>query len=345
MRPSVKIAVLALATLLGLAWWKGLNALLGNRDHRPAIAATEGGQDMPAKVKKTDKEWKAVLTPEQYEVMRKCGTERPFTGKFNDFWEKGVYVCAACGTPLFRSEMKYEHGTGWPSFTTPVDEKNLDFRDDYTLLMKRVEVRCAGCGAHLGHVFDDGPEPTFLHYCVNSASLDFKPEAAAAAGDRAKGASAATETATFAAGCFWGVEHKLGKLPGVGATIVGYTGGRTVAPTYEEVCTDKTGHAEAVQVTFDPKQVSYADLVRHFFSIHDPTQVDRQGPDRGTQYRSAIFYHDEGQRAEARKVMDELAASGRFKKRLATELTPASAFYKAEEYHQKYFEKHGFVCY
>ena len=127
--------------------------------------------------------------------------------------------------------------------------------------------------------------------------------------------------------------------------MVGYTGGKTVDPTYEEVCSDRTGHAEAVQLTFDPARLSYADLVRHFFSIHDPTQVNRQGPDQGSQYRSAIFYHSDAQREEARKVMEEMKSSGKFKKRLATELVPASAFYKAEEYHQKYFEKHGVVCY
>lgn len=339
----VKIAVLALATLLGLAGWRGLNALADLESPRPSPASREG-QDMPSKIKRSEKEWKAALTPEQYEVMRKCGTERPFTGRYNDFWENGVYVCAGCGTPLFQSNVKYEHGTGWPSFTAPVDEKNIEYRDDFSLLAKRIEVRCATCGAHLGHVFDDGPEPTFLHYCINSASMSFKPEAA----DKAPGpgtAAAATETATFAAGCFWGVEYKLGKVPGVVSTAVGYTGGRKADPTYEEVCTDKTGHAEAVEVTFDPAQVSYADLVRHFFSIHDPTQVDRQGPDRGSQYRSAIFYHGEAQREAARKIMDELESSKKFKKRLATELAPAGAFYRAEEYHQKYFEKHGVVCY
>ncbi len=338
----VKIMILAAATFLGLAAWRGLNALAGGPDAARMAPVSREGLAMSQKVKKSDKEWKAALTPEQFSVMRKCGTERPFTGKYNDFWDKGVYVCAGCGTPLFRSDMKYEHGTGWPSFTTPVDEKNLEYRDDYSLLAKRIEVRCAVCGAHLGHVFDDGPEPTFLHYCVNSASLDFKPEAAG----KAKGPTEApAETATFAAGCFWGVEYKLGKIPGVLSTVVGYTGGKTVAPTYEDVCADKTGHAEAVQVTFDPSKVGYADLVRHFFSIHDPTQVNKQGPDQGTQYRSAIFYHGEAQRVTARKVMDELEKSGRYKKRLATELVPASAFYKAEDDHQKYFQKHGVVCY
>ncbi|MGZ5554604.1 MAG: bifunctional methionine sulfoxide reductase B/A protein [Candidatus Aminicenantales bacterium] len=345
MPTRVKIVVFAVAVFLGLAGWRGLNALADQGAPRSVLFSSREGQDMTQKVKKSEKEWKTALTPEQFDVMRKCSTERPFTGKYNDFWDKGVYVCAGCGTPLFRSEMKYEHGTGWPSFTTPIDDKNIEYRDDFSLLAKRIEVRCAKCGAHLGHVFDDGPEPTFLHYCVNSTSLDFKPEAAGKAKGPEEAAAAATETATFAAGCFWGVEYKLGKIPGVVSTVVGYTGGKTVAPTYEEVCTDKTGHAEAVQVSFDPAKVSYADLVRQFFSFHDPTQVNKQGPDQGTQYRSAIFYHGEAQRETARKVMEELEISGKYKKRLATELVPASAFYKAEEYHQKYFEKHGVVCY
>jgi peptide methionine sulfoxide reductase msrA/msrB len=343
MNPKVKLAVFALATVLGLGAWRGLNALL-DLEAPARSGLLTGGQAMTNKIKKTEKEWKAALTPEQYEVMRKCGTERPFTGKYNDFWDEGVYVCAGCGTPLFLSGTKYEHGTGWPSFTMPADEDHIEYRDDYSLLAKRVEVRCSTCGAHLGHVFDDGPEPTYLHYCINSAALDFKPEPAPPAAGREK-AEAKTATATFAAGCFWGVEYKLGKVPGVVATVVGYTGGKTVDPTYEEVCTGRTGHAESVRVTFDPERLSYADLVRAFFAIHDPTQVNRQGPDHGTQYRSAIFFHDEAQRTEALKVMEELESSRRLKKRLATELVPASAFYKAEEYHQKYFEKHGFVCY
>ncbi len=343
MRPSVKFAIFALATLLGLGAWRGLNALI-EREAPTKAELLAGDQTMTNKIKKSDKEWKSELTKDEYDVLRQCGTEPPFSGKYNDFWEEGVYVCAGCGAALFRSDSKYEHNTGWPSFTSPVDESHLEFKDDYSLLTKRIEVRCSVCGGHLGHVFDDGPEPTYLHYCINSAALRFQPAKTAETGSPAP-ATGATETATFAAGCFWGVEHKLGQIPGVVATVVGYTGGKTADPTYEEVCTDRTGHAEAVQVTFDPKQLSYGDLVRRFFEIHDPTQVDRQGPDQGRQYRSAVFFHSEEQRAAARKVMDELTASGRYKKRLATELVPASTFYKAEEYHQKYYEKHGIVCY
>jgi peptide methionine sulfoxide reductase msrA/msrB len=318
---------------------------------------------MPKKIRKTEKLWKEALTPEQYQVLRQGHTERPFTGRHNDFWEKGLYVCAGCGTPLFRSESKYDHGTGWPSFTAPVDEKNVAYKDDYSLLVKRVEVRCAACGAHLGHVFDDGPAPTFLHYCINSAAMNFLP-AEEQEGKHSGGApgpvrpspagkdnsgpagmeSAKPEIATFAAGCFWGVEDKLGKVPGVLSTVVGYTGGKTAQPSYEDVCTGKTGHAEAVQLTFDPTVVSYEELLGHFFAIHDPTQVSRQGPDRGSQYRSAIFYHDQKQKEAAENAMAELRASKRFKAPLATELVAAGVFNRAEDYHQKYFEKHGIAC-
>jgi peptide methionine sulfoxide reductase msrA/msrB len=312
---------------------------------------------MARKVKKTDAEWRELLTPDQYRILRQGETEKPYSGRYNEFWEDGVYSCAGCGSPLFRSESKYDHGTGWPSFTAPISEKSLVFKDDYSLLVKRVEVRCAVCGAHLGHVFDDGPEPTYLHYCVNSAALSFTPGPgrdeprrgaggpAGRKGPAGKGkASAAVEKATFAAGCFWGVEYKLGKIPGVLSTVVGYTGGKTANPSYEDVCTDKTGHAEAVEVTFDPSKVGYEELVRNFFSIHDPTQINRQGPDEGTQYRSAIFYHDSQQKETAERVIAELRDSGRFKRPLATELSPATTFYRAEEYHQKYYEKNGIVC-
>lgn len=153
-----------------------------------------------------------------------------------------------------------------------------------------------------------------------------------------------TETATFAAGCFWGVEFKLAKVPGVTETAVGYMGGKTRSPTYEDVCSDETGHAEVAQVTFDPAKVSYEALVRRFFEIHDPTQLNRQGPDEGTQYRTGIFYHSPQQKEVAERVKAELNR-GRFGGRIVTEIVPAQTFWRAEEYHQKYGWKHpGHHC-
>jgi len=147
--------------------------------------------------------------------------------------------------------------------------------------------------------------------------------------------------ATFAAGCFWHVEDLFRKTKGVKSTQVGYTGGKLTNPTYEEVCTDKTGHAEAVQVEYDPNEISYDKLLKIFWENHDPTTLNRQGPDIGSQYRSAVFYHDESQKQEAEKSKEELEKSGRYQRPIVTEVAPAPEFYKAEEYHQKYFQKHG----
>jgi peptide methionine sulfoxide reductase msrA/msrB len=297
-----------------------------------AKKSNNGDKTMVKKVEKTDEQWKNILTPEQYRVMRKSGTERPFSGKYNDHYEDGVYYCAACGTPLFRSETKYDHGTGWPSFSAPIDENNIEYLEDNSLSMKRTEVRCAVCGAHLGHLFDDGPAPTYKHYCINSVSLDFKKQGSEKSAE-------STETAIFSAGCFWGVEYKFRQVKGVLSTEVGYTGGHVQNPSYKQVCTDKTGHAEAVKVTFDPTLVSYEELLKVFFRIHDPTQLNRQGPDVGTQYRSAIFYLNEAQKEAAEKTLQQLEKSGRLSKNIVTEIVPASEFYRAEEYHQQYYEK------
>jgi peptide-methionine (S)-S-oxide reductase len=148
-----------------------------------------------------------------------------------------------------------------------------------------------------------------------------------------------TEWATFAAGCFWGVEASFRRVKGVKSTVVGYTAGKTPNPTYEQVCTDRTGHAEAVRVEFDPAEVSYDQLLDLFWSIHDPTTLNRQGPDVGTQYRSAIFFHDAAQGAAARASKERLERAGKFRRPTVTEIVPAGEFYPAEEYHQQYFEK------
>jgi peptide methionine sulfoxide reductase msrA/msrB len=309
--------------------------------------SNNGEKNMIKKVEKTNKEWKAVLTPEQYYVMRKSGTEKPFSGKYNDHYEKGIYYCAGCNTPLFSSETKYDHGTGWPSFTAPFDKNYIEYRNDNSLFMRRTEVRCAVCGAHLGHVFDDGPGPTREHYCINAVGLDFKhtesqtesESNSSEKSDESAKKAIKTENAIFAAGCFWGVEDKFRKTPGVISTEVGYTGGHVKKPTYKQVCTDKTGHAEAVKITFDPSLISYEELLRVFFNLHDATQLNRQGPDIGTQYRSAIFYYNEKQKLAAEKIVKELENSGRLPRSIATEIVPASKFNKAEEYHQQYYEK------
>jgi len=149
------------------------------------------------------------------------------------------------------------------------------------------------------------------------------------------------KTATFAAGCFWGVEASFRKTPGVVDTTVGYTGGEVENPTYQMVCSDKTGHAEAIRITYDQDRITYEELVRRFFDLHDPTTPDRQGPDVGSQYRSAIFYHDNNQKEVAEKVRNELTKSGKYRYPIVTEIVPVDAFYKAEDYHQRYYTKHG----
>ena len=207
---------------------------------------------------------------------------------------------------------------------------------------RRTEITCARSGAHLGHVFT-GERFTDKNtrHCVNSLSLDFVP--AAEPSDRTSSeAAATTETAIFAGGCFWGVEYLLEQQPGVLSVEAGYTGGRTDRPTYEEVCSHTTGHAEAVRVTFDPAKVSYEKLAKFFFEIHDPTQLDGQGPDLGDQYRSEIFYTTPAQQQTAEKLIGELRRRGYD---VVTEVTPAGRFWPAEDYHQQYYKRKGTLPY
>ena len=298
-------------------------------------ASTGEVQEVP-KIIKTDAEWKKILTPQQYEVTRLKGTEAPFSVKcpLPPKGGQGIYQCVGCGTDLFRFDNKFESGTGWPSFWEPVSDLNIRLLTDNSLGMSRTEVLCARCGAHLGHVFDDGPLPSGKRYCINAVALKLAVR-------QAKKAN--VEKATFAAGCFWGVEAAFRDLIGKGVISVksGYTGGHFKNPTYQDVCSDTTGHAEAVEIVYDPAKISYQQLLDTFWNIHDPTTPNRQGPDTGSQYRSAIFFHTPEQGKLASASREKLEKSGRFKSKIVTEIVPAGVFYPAEDYHQDYCRKHN----
>jgi peptide methionine sulfoxide reductase msrA/msrB len=283
------------------------------------------------KLKLSEQEWKAKLSPEQYYILREKGTESPFSGEFVFTKEKGTYKCAGCGEALFTDDMKFESNCGWPSFDKEIAGGKIIQSNDNSHGMNRTEITCAKCGGHLGHIFDDGPTETGKRYCVNSGSLSFE------AIDK-KLPSAKLESITLAGGCFWCIEAIYEELKGVISAESGYAGGTIKNPSYKQVCSGNTGHAEAVQVKFDPTIISLEEILEVFFTLHDPTSLNRQGADEGTQYRSAIFYETEKQKEIVERTIHLLSTNKAFESPIVTEVSAFTNFYKAENFHQEYYE-------
>jgi len=271
-------------------------------------------------------EFKKLNEKEERVIVHK-GTEAPYSGKYDNFYDKGVYKCKRCGTALYNSSDKFSSGCGWPSFDDEIDGavKRVPDADG-----RRVEIVCANCGGHLGHVFEgEQLTPKNTRHCVNSISMEFE-----------QATHTNSKKAYFAGGCFWGVEYHFENLKGVISADSGYMGGDTDNPTYKDVCYTNTGHLEVVEITYDPKVVDFETLAKLFFEIHDPTQANGQGPDIGSQYLSAVFYNDESEKEISKKLISLLEAKGL---KVATKLIDAKKhpFYEAEDYHQDYYKKHN----
>ncbi len=311
-------------------------------------------------MKPSDEELRAKLTPVQYDVTQKNGTERAFTGVYDKHFDPGIYVDVVSGKAVFSSLDKYDSGCGWPAFTRAIEESAVASKSDRSVGMVRTEVRSSQADSHLGHVFEDGPpDRGGLRFCINSAALRFVPLAKmeqegygnylkpfAVAGllpVKTAGETVKTEIAIIAGGCFWGMEDLLGKIDGVIDSEVGYCGGDNENATYR----NHPGHAEAVRVVFDPAKISFKKLLTEwFFRMHDPTTLNRQGNDMGSSYRSTIFFADDKQKQIAHEAIQEVAKSGHWISPIATTVEPVKNWSNAEAEHQDYLKKNpgGYTC-
>ena len=273
---------------------------------------------------KMAKDYFSHLSSEEKHILKDKGTEVSFTGEYNDFYEAGVFVCRACKNPLYESNTKFNSSCGWPSFDDEMAGAIVRY-EDLSGGRIRTEICCANCDGHLGHVFE-GEQITGkdTRHCVNSLSIKFIPHTN-------------LEQATFGAGCFWHVEKVFKTTEGIYLSSVGYMGGDSENPTYKEVCKGNTYHAEVLHLYFNPDKISYEDLSQIFWDNHNPTTLNKQGVDEGTQYRSVIFYHSDEQKSIAEKSI--IPQQSKWKNPIVTQVLPAKKFYRAGEYHQNYLNK------
>ncbi len=272
------------------------------------------------------------LTPFEKHIIVDKGTERAFSGKYVNTTDKGVYKCKVCGTALYKSDDKFDSQCGWPSFDDAIPGAIKEVADKDG---RRTEIVCTNCGAHMGHVFKgEGLTKKNVRHCVNSVSLQFAKQKTV----KKNAVTSSLKKAYFAGGCFWGVEYYLEKIKGVKEVTSGFMGGNMSNPSYKDVIYKNTGHLETVEVLYDPLKVSYEILAKTFFEIHDPTQIDGQGPDIGSQYLSAVFVNNEEEREITNKLIKILESKGL---NVATKVLEKTPFYTAEEYHQDHYERKG----
>ena len=289
------------------------------------VLANKGNLKPDQRVEKTEEEWKSILTDEQFYVTRKKGTERAHSSEMCSLFERGKYACVCCETELFDSGEKFQSGTGWPSFTQPLNENVINYIKDGTHGMYRIETTCSTCDAHLGHVFQDGPMPSGLRFCINAVAL--------------KKVKSEEKKITFGGGCFWCTEAMFQQLKGVLKVESGYSGGNIINPTYREVCSGSTGHAEVIEITYLPPQITFEDLIKIHLTTHNPTTLHRQGADKGTQYRSIVFYRNEDEQVKALQVIEEVQTS--YDDMIVTEVKMFEHFFKAEANHQNYYDRNS----
>jgi peptide methionine sulfoxide reductase msrA/msrB len=286
-------------------------------------------QNAQLEVINSDSAWKTKLTDEQYYILREKGTEAAFSGEFLLHKEKGNYTCAACHNILFSSNSKFDSHCGWPSFDKQIADKNIITKEDNSHGMQRTEIMCGKCGGHLGHLFNDGPTSTGLRYCVNSISLSFEPANKTVVNHQ--------DTITLGGGCFWCMEAVFQQLKGVESVSSGYAGGNSNSVSYKEVCNGNTGHAEVIQIVFDTSKISLTEILKVYFTVHDPTTLNQQGADKGTQYRSVIFYKNDSQEKLARAIIAAITKENAYDKPIVTEVSQYKNYIKAESYHQNYY--------